>query len=79
MHDYRTHIFDHNGDFIQSDALRCDNNDASAIEAARKLAGGRRFEIWQLGRRIKISMRDEVESIPDTSKMGGVKLTAAPS
>jgi hypothetical protein len=54
MHDYRTHVFDHKGDFIQAFALHCDNNDDSAVEAARKLAGDRPFEIWQLFRRIRI-------------------------
>jgi hypothetical protein len=53
MHDYRMHMFDHNDDFIQSFALHCDNIDASAIGAARKLAGKFPFEIWQLDRRVE--------------------------
>ena len=50
---YRMHMFDHNGDFIQSFALHCDNIDALAIGAARKLAGKFPFEIWQLDRRVE--------------------------
>jgi hypothetical protein len=53
------HMFDHNGDFIQSFALQCDNIDhcdnidASAIGDPRKLAGKFTFEIWQLDRRVE--------------------------
>lgn len=45
MTDYRVYILNDKG-HIQSDALIVSENDAQAIEAAKKLVGVRHVEMW---------------------------------
>lgn len=48
---YRAYITDHQGNFF--DLYEIDApDDATAVEQARKFAGGQDFDLWHRGRRI---------------------------
>ena len=48
---YRVHLLDQDGHFINGVVLDC-SDDAAAIEAAKKYAGGYDIEVWDLKRKV---------------------------